>query len=255
MALAAFQDALSQLVMSPAFLAQVRTDPEPALATLDLSPVERVRLAVIAQQPGVKVGTLIHRSFRLSVLAGVLPNTCTVIGHQGLKEVVHAYWSAQPPRGYYYEQEAARFGEYVLAQLAAGDLHNKYLEEVLRMELAVVSLARATYAEPPELTATALELRRPRLHPLSRIVLFRHEPATLLAALGQGHVPDTVPSGRYYLLFTRDAAGQVHIKPVDTPLNQVLEACDGHQTVAALCSELGVVSEDFAAWPRQVTWC
>lgn len=147
MSLLSFQQALSELVMSPEFCSKVKNDFEQALSAFDLTPLEHQRLAILATQPGLGIGTMIHRSLRLSVLVSTLPKTCTVLESQNFKEIMHEYWRTQLSRNFYYKQEATRFGEFIFAQLKQGKIQNEFLEEILRFELAELSLTRVTYKQ------------------------------------------------------------------------------------------------------------
>jgi hypothetical protein len=248
MSLRGFQQALAELVMSLEFCSAVKADPQQALAGFELSPIERERLVALARAPGLKIGTMIHRSFRLSILANFLPQTRVVLGIQGFKEVVHDYWNAQPPRNLYYEQEAVRFGEFVLAQLEQGRIQNEFLEEVLALELAVLSLARNLGGTSDE-RRTSSDPRTcfPDLHAGCRMIVFRHEPAALFEALGEGRVPEDAPRGRYYLLLDRSASEQLQMHQIDPQIGALLAACDGHTSAALLCERLSATVRDLEA--------
>lgn len=254
MSLLGFQQALSQLVMSPEFCSKVLTDPERALSAFDLTPLEHQRLAVLAQSPGLGIGTMIHRSFRLSMLVSTLPKTCTLLEFQDLKQTVHAYWHTQPPRNFYYEQEAARFGEFVLAQLKLGSIQSEFLEEILRFELAVLSLIKVTPEQIPVRDSfgySAPENYFPYLNPLYRIVFFRHEPETLLRSLGEGRMPEHVPRGNYYLLLAQSPENQLQIEQVGPRLGELLFACDGQSSVARVCTQLSLTVRDLEVLAKE----
>ncbi|HVR99092.1 MAG TPA: hypothetical protein VMW27_20910 [Thermoanaerobaculia bacterium] len=227
MSLRGFQQALSELVMSPRFRSRVAEGPGEALAAYDLSDQERRRLESLAHDAGMKTGTLIHRSFRLSMLSNTLPRTCKVLGTQGLKELIDAYWRDHLPRNYVYAQEARRFAAFVLERLRAGEVANDYVEEVLETELALLALGeeppwQLPRDEPPAGPAGWTS----RLHPSCRIVPFRHDPDRVLGTLAQGNVPADLPVGEFYLLLVgRD--GTVDLKPVSREQGRLLQAYDG----------------------------
>ena len=75
MSLASFQNALAAMVMDESFAEAVREDSAQALAAFDLDPRERERLAGIAAQPGLRIGTFFHHSFRMTKIAYTLPRT------------------------------------------------------------------------------------------------------------------------------------------------------------------------------------
>lgn len=264
MSLLGFQQALSELVISPEFCSTVKTDPERALSAFDLTPLEHQRLEILVTQPGLSIGTMIHRSFRLSMLVNTLPKTCKVLEFHGFKEIIHGYWRTQLPRNFYFEQEAARFGEFIFAQLKLGLLQSDFLEEVLRFELAVLSLIGsgeqgALSREKKDASALLEGGKRPDkeraghsdsksdfpcLNPLYRIVFFGHEPEILLQALDEGRMPEHLTQGNYYLLLARSASNQLQIKQVGSRLGELLSACDGHNNVALLCSQLSITVRD-----------
>ena len=247
MSLLGFQQVLSELVMSPEFCSKVLTDPEGTLTAFDLTPLEHQRLAILAKQPGLSIGTTIHRSFRLNMLVSTLPKTCTLLEFQNLKQIVHAYWHTQPPRNFYYEQEAARFGEFVLAQLKLGLIQNDFLEEILRFELAVLSLTRVTREEIPADETSGHSEKETKflyLNPLYRIVFFRHQPDILLTALGEGRMPEHVTEGNYYLLLAQSPENQLQIKQIGSRLGELLSACDGQSSVALVCTQLSLAVQD-----------
>src|SRR5262249_37373321 len=126
MSLPEFQRALSDLVMSPGLRARVVEAPEEGLAGYGLSDQEHRRLAVLARDPGLRTGTIIHRASRLAMLSNTIPRTCRVLGPRGLKDLVHAYWNEHPPQSMLYVQEALRFAGYAFARLAAGTFANPF---------------------------------------------------------------------------------------------------------------------------------
>ncbi len=249
MSLLGFQQALAELVMTPALrrrLAEGGADVDAALAAYELSARERRRLAAIARDPGVKTGTTIHRSFRLSMLLNTLPRTCKVLPPEALRELVHAYWKGTVPRSIQYVPEARRFAEFALARSRAGAIaDNPYLDEVLETELAILSLAELeAWAPPPQPAAAAApagegdEARGWRLHPLCRLVPFRHDPNAVLQPLAAGRVPPAgLAEGEHYLLLMARGGGRVDHRPVAQGEGRVLRAC-------AAAGDAGTRAED-----------
>jgi hypothetical protein len=204
MALADFQHALSSLVMSPPFRAQVAESPDEALAGFDLSGRERERLVAVARDPGARTGTLIHRSFRLSMLSNTLPRTCKALGAQGIKDLVHAYWLEQPPRSLLYVREGLRFGEWALARMREDGFRHDLLPEVLEAEMAILELSRQEAWEGGEPVVSA-----PSLHPRVRIVRFRRDPDVVLPELAAGRLPEGLEEGEHYLIVRTPRPGEV----------------------------------------------
>lgn len=193
MSLQGFQQALTDLVMSPALRARVSEDPS-CLAGYDLSELERRRLAALARDPRVRTPTYLHRAFRLSMLANTLPRTCKALGPQGLRELTHAWWSEGPPRTMQYVKEALRFREFALGRLRDGSFRHDFLEEILETEIAAVTLGRSGAVSA------------------SRVVPWRHDPDAVLAALDAGRPLEGLPEGDYALLLTIEAGGRVALK-------------------------------------------
>lgn len=233
MSLPAFQHALSRLVMSPPFRTQVVESPAEALADLDLTQRERERLEALARDSGLRTGTMIHRSFRLSMLTNTLPRTCKALGPEGIKETVHAYWLEQPSRSLLYVQEGLRFGAWALPRLRREGGGNPFLPEVLEAEIALLELARQELWEtpPPEPPAPqeATEGLIPRLHPYLRVIRFRRDPDLVLSELAADRMPEGLPEGEHYLLVRSTAPGKVEAGQAPPEAGRVLLACAGEE--------------------------
>lgn len=240
--------------MSTAFRARVAEDPEQSLATFDLSARERRRLETLAKDPRLRTGTMLHRANRLSMLSNTLPRTCRVLGSRGLKEMVQGYWSDHPPETQIYLREALRFADYLLARLRDGALVNAFVQEVLETELAMLHLGRAGGAwqpmEEPQPTADPGS-RVLRLHPLCRVVRYRHDPDVVLQALDAKRIPDSLPEEEHWLLLTASGVGRVAMKSIPAEQGRALAVCDGKSSVADLCActdlSAGVFAEMRAA--------
>jgi hypothetical protein len=255
MSLLEFQQALSKLVLSTEFRTQVATDATRALAALDLTPLERRRLAAIANMRGVALGAMLHRARRLTTLANTLPRTCIVLA-QDFDQVVEAYWQAHPPENLYHEREARRFGAFVLAQLQQGELQNEILAETVQMELAVLSLVHAPQSElAPDTPIGDADTTFPYLHPRYRIAFFRHDPEMLLLALDQGQAPQHVQRGEYCLLLSRSPSGQLQLQQINPYLGMILTACDGQHSVAAVCTQFSLAIDNIASLAAQNYIC
>lgn len=247
MSLQAFQQALADLVISPELRARVALDPAAGLAPFDLTGEERKRLAELAADPGpgMRTSTLIHRSFRLSMLSNTLPLTCRALGAAGVREVMQAYWREHLPRNYYYVEEAFRFGRFALAFWAESGFSHPLLPELLEMELAVHELAGgepwpgegAAVPLPPAIAGGAslapLSRWRARLHPSLRAVRFRRDPGEVLRALEEGRLPsEDLPEGEFFLLLVTLPTGQVDQRAVAPEWGRTLCACDGRRSLA-----------------------
>ena len=223
MSLLGFQQALSELVMTPALrrrIAEGGAAVGDALAAYELSDRERRRLAALARDPGLKTGTTIHRSFRLSMLANALPRTCKVLAPQALRELVRVYWKEHLPRSLQYVPEARRFAEYARGRSRAGEIpDHPYLDEVLETELAILDLGELPAWEP---AADALAADG---DPRRRVVPFRHDPDAVLGPLAAGQAPPAgLPEGEHYLLLTARGGGRVDLRALPCEEGRALRA-------------------------------
>lgn len=248
MSLQDFQKALSDLVMSPALRARAAEDPTAVLASYDLTERERRRLEALAQDGRMRTGTLLHRSFRLSMLSNTIPRTCRALGPKGIRELTHAYWSEGPPRTMQYIKEALRFGEFALGKLRDGSFQHEFLGELLETEMSLLRLGRpGAVLEAGERTAPEdLGSKVLRLHPACHVVPWRHDPDAVLAALDAGRPLDGFPEGEHFLLIASTGSGRVTMKPVDREAGRALRAADGTRTVHQLCTELDLPERVFA---------
>lgn len=248
MSLQAFQQALTDLVMSPALRARIAEDPPGCLAGYDLSELEVRRLAALARDPRVRTPTLLHRSFRLSMLANTLPRTCKALGPRGLRDLMHAYWGEGPPRTMQYMKEALRFAEFARGRLRDGSFENAFLEEVLETEIAGLTLGRAgvTWELRERRVPDDLAFRVLSLHPACRVIPWRHDPDAVLAALDAGRPLEGFPEGEHCLLLAAAGAGKLTQKTFGPAERRTLLAADGTRTVGDLCAELDLPGRVFA---------
>ena len=195
MALAIYQEIFCQIVASAIFRQHLRERPDEMLEGLDLTERERRRLLSLAEQPGMRVNTAIHRANRLSPVNQSLPFTCFLLAEQ-LGLVLERYWSANPAENLQVLAECERFAAFLDTEIHAGRVTGRYLEEILAFERACAQL-RFLAAE---------ELRqRASLYygasPLIRIITFHHNPEILLGALERLEVPaPNIETGEFYLL-------------------------------------------------------
>ena len=117
------------MVMDESFAQAVRDDSGQALAAFDLEPRERERLAGIAVQPGLRIGTFFHHSFRMTKIAYTLPRTKEKLG-----AVLRLYWDEYPNVHEYFDREARRFAMWLLERSESEDL-----KRVVREELATLA--------------------------------------------------------------------------------------------------------------------
>ncbi len=220
MSLLAFQQTLGALVASPEARRRAEAGDESGWPS-DLDARELRRLRALARDPGLRTGTIIHRSFRLSMLASSLPRSCKALGARAIKALTHAFWREHPPRSLLYRREALRFAAYALPRVRAGEFANAWLPEVLEAEVAGLELleeADAGRSAPTSDTLTAHVARD------CRLIRFRREPLATMKALAEGRQPLELPEGEHYLLVRRTAPGRVELHALDLADGRVLGA-------------------------------
>lgn len=212
MSLLGYQNALAELIASPELCRAARRDPDAALGCYDLTPLERRRLAEAVHHPGMVVNCTLYRANRVGPIYARLANTCFGLGHR-LREEMDRFWAEHPKPGFQVGPELHRFAGYLRRRIGEGAVDVPFLEAVLEYELAVYDvsvLPRRPVLEELRRAAPAPEGARPRLHPLVRVVEFRHEPAELLRLLSARVPPPyELEEGEFYLQVDRLAETRV----------------------------------------------
>jgi hypothetical protein len=193
---ASFQRALCDLIASPALCLAVRADPEVTLAGYELSAQERRRLTEVVWQRGMSTNCTLYRSNRVTPIYTMLNHTCRALGGE-FASLIDQFWNAQEYRDRQFHGEVERFGAFLRRQIAAGAVSSPFAGELLDFELATNALAFGPRKEvlrglaalaPPDADTPC------RLHPLARLVCFRHDPEALFAALTPGAaLPASLP--------------------------------------------------------------
>ena len=191
MSIAAFQQALCDLIASPRLCLALRSAPDGVLADYDLSARERVRLMEVVRQRGMSTNCTLYRSNRVTPIYTLLNYTCRSLGDQ-FKTLLDQYWEMKHFQDNQFHSEVERFGAFLRQRLADGTISSPFTAELLQFELALNALEFSPRKEllreleklPPAQPDTPC-----RLHPLARIVRFRHDAATLLAAAARGVMP------------------------------------------------------------------
>ena len=140
MSLARFQAVQARLVVDPGFRERVAAAGGELVDEVDLTPLERRRLAAIARSEGLRITVLVHRGWRLGKLLTLLPRTCSMLGPDRAAAELDAFWRRQLPRSLYFHDEALAFANHLAA--VADDPSLPYLREVLAFERAEVELMR-----------------------------------------------------------------------------------------------------------------
>ena len=151
--LAHFQQAMADLVASPARCLALRAaaDPAPLLAEYDLTAREIARLAAMARHQGMATNCTIYRSNRLTPLVVNLPDTCRALGPE-LRPMVDQFWDECPTEYFvHFLIESARFADFLDASVAAPDFPEDVavvVRPVLAREGAVIRTRLATTLTP-----------------------------------------------------------------------------------------------------------
>ncbi len=193
MSIAGFQRALAEMAGRPSFAASVRHNGGSALAGRDLTPREARRLLAVARQPGMEVTCTLARANRFTSIAEVFPMTCQILGAD-LRPLIDRYFEARIPENYQLSGEEEAFAKFLCAELAAGRVVRRFVEDIVAFESATYRLASA--GRDPEDEGWPA--------PPDETVIFRHDPDILLGAVGAGQVPPDLPEGRYAVRLTLD---------------------------------------------------
>jgi len=229
MTLLAFQLALAELSTSLEACERVVADPAAALASYDLTPVERRRLESAARQHGMRVNVSLYRYNRITTLVTVLPGTIHLLGARA-RAVVDEFWAGRAPDRNM-RRESEHFAACVLRMIGEGRLEVPYLRETVEFELARYQVAVAP-AGPLLAAVDEAAARWPEgplaLHPLARVAAFTHDPLPLLAHLAWKHPPpyDDVAEGEFYLLLDYRTGG-LEQRPLDLSTGRMLHAGSG----------------------------
>ena len=235
MTLPAFQQALCELIGSPELCLAVRGDAREFLARHDLSPRERDRLIDIVWQRGMSTNCTLYRSNRVTPIYTLLHYTCAVLG-SSLKDTLDAYWAATDLRDLEFKNEIHRFARFMRARIETGIIGDPLLEEVLDFEMAVNELRYAPRRDTlARMGPTPVEPDVPasmHLHPLMRVVRFRHEPGAVLDALANGQVPRDLPETESFLLLSV-VDDTLKVRPLDVDTGRVLRRLHDEGTFCA----------------------
>lgn len=240
MSLKSYQQILGDLVMDPGLRAAMAAEGETALAGFDLTPTERRRLVAMVGDPGpgLKATTVIHRAFRLSMLAYTLPMTCEALGPAGVKEITHAYWREHLPKNFYYVQEALRFARFARDHLAEKGEEHPLLPEVLEAEIRMLELGSTVWTSVPATLPDDEKAFIPRLPPGCCVLRFRRDPVAVLTALRAERQPGDLPEGEHYLLLTSLGPENIDLRGIDRDFGRALAACPEAASVRELVERL-----------------
>jgi hypothetical protein len=187
MSIAGFQQALCDLIASPHLCRQLRAVPEGVLAHYELTERERTRLRQVVRQPGMSTNCTLYRSNRVTPIYTLLNYTCRSLGKQ-FATLLEEFWDGKDYQDGQFQSEVERFGGYLRRRIADGAVASPFAAELLEFELALNALE---FGARKELLRELENLPVPgpdtpcRLHPLARLIRFRHDPTALLTAAAQ----------------------------------------------------------------------
>lgn len=243
-----FQRALAELVASPALCLSVREDPERALESYTLSPLERRRLADVVWQRGMSTNCSLYRSNRITPLCTLLERSCFLLGERLAREV-DCFWASAETNDVQYQPEVQRFAAYLEGRLRSGAIVDPLLEEVLAFEVAWVELQFSPRRRILESLGASSTAPRLRLHPLVRLVRFRHEPLSLLGRLDRREPPPYELEEGDFVLLLSVVDGDLQIGLVEPSLGERLLALgDGAWQSPAPAEAAALVESGVAVW-------
>lgn len=223
----AFQQAMCDLIASPDLCTELLESPEQVLGRYDLSDRDRRRIVDVVRQRGMLVNCSLYRANRLSPIYNLVPHTCFVLGDAFLDEATE-FWKDFRETRLQFHEEVIRFGDFLRRRIEQGFLKNPLLVEVLEYELA---LNEFRFYPRQEILARLEQNKtiagdKLQLHPLIRVVLFRHEPKCLLEFLDERRPPPyELAEGEFWLLL--DGKGEdVEIKLIDPGVGRLLKAIE-----------------------------
>lgn len=175
MSLLGYQQALCDLIASPASCLRLRDGDASVLDGYDLDGRDRRRLEAVVAQRGMSTTCTLYRVNRITPIFTLLPLTCFLLG-DGLIAEAEKFWEQTGGTDLQFSPEADRFAAFVRRRVEEGSIDNPYVEEVMELELA--------------LNRVAFAARRSREE--TRIP-FRHDPVALLGPLSRRQLPVTPP--------------------------------------------------------------
>ena len=187
MSIAAFQQALCDLIASPRLCRELRAAPDGVLAHYELTERERTRLMQAVRQPGMSTNCTLYRSNRVTPIYTLLNYTCRSLGEQ-FAPLLEDFWDGKDYQDGQFQSEVERFGGYLRRRIAEGAVASPFAAELLDFELALNALE---FGARKEVLRALENLPAPgpdtpcRLHPLARLIRFRHDPTALLTAAAE----------------------------------------------------------------------
>jgi len=228
MSLREFQRALGDFVASPELCRAAIADPRWVRGEYELTDRELKRLLHSAEQPGMQVCWSLHRANRFGPIHAVLPLTCRALGSL-LRRELDAFWGGALPQDLQFKSEAQRFASFLRRRVRDGHLPIPVVDDLVSFELALADLRflpQRNVRETLRRAEAAPGETRLILHPLVRLLRFRHDPERLLAALiNEKPLPPDLRPGNHYLLIDGND-GAMAIRLLDERLGGILSTFD-----------------------------
>ena len=117
--LAEFQQALADLIASPALCIEARRNPDVLRQRYQLTELEAKRLQGVVSHPGMQGNCILYRANRLAPLALNLPNLVKALG-KDLRGVLDDFWQKYTNTDVHFYIESYRFCEFVREEIARG---------------------------------------------------------------------------------------------------------------------------------------
>lgn len=187
MSLLSFQKALTDLIASPQLCVEARHHPDLVFNQYDLTLLERMRLRTVIFQKGMSVSCTLYRVNRITPIYTMLPYTCLLLGGK-LIPLAEEFWEVCRKSDLQFKREIEIFVSFLQTKIAASNLQDPYLLEILLMEAAINDLK---FLPKEQLLQQEWDGSTP--HPLIRTVPFDHEPEPLLYELSNMRIPPYTP--------------------------------------------------------------
>jgi len=205
------------------------------LSAYDLTARERARLESVAGQRGTEVNCTLYRTNRLTPVVMLLPYTCFLLGDR-MKWIADRFWGNRKT-DLQFRGEIARFAAFLSELLESGELDDPLVAEVLDFELATNDLRFAPRRQLSTDSGSGAG-GSVSLHPLVRLVRFRHDPARLLELLSDmAPPPYELTEGDFPVVLVAGAE-ELEVRRIDPELASLLESLAGRVTIRADDAEL-----------------
>jgi hypothetical protein len=133
-----FQQALADLVSSPALCTEARRDPSVLGNRYQLSERESRRLEQIVNHPGMACNCMLYRANRLAPLALNLPNLVGALGSD-LRGLLDAFWAEYANTDVHFYVESYRFCEFIQREIDHGRTFDAGVAPALEREMSVLA--------------------------------------------------------------------------------------------------------------------